>query len=79
MSRRERSVERLAARLGGIAGATVELERPKNAEHGDFATNVALRTAANAGRPPRELAGELAARFVEDAEVADASVAGRAS
>ena len=76
MSRRERSVERLAARLGGIAGATVELERPKNAEHGDFATNVALRTAANARRPPRELAGELAARFAEDAEVADASVAG---
>ena len=76
MSRRERSVDRLAARLGGIAGATVELERPKSADHGDFATNVALRTAAGAGRPPRELAAELAARFAEVDEVAEAEVAG---
>ncbi|MGY1769700.1 arginine--tRNA ligase [Blastococcus sp. SYSU D00813] len=41
------------------------VERPKNPEHGDYATNVALRLAKPAGRPPREvaevLAGELRA------------------
>ncbi|WP_409331647.1 arginine--tRNA ligase [Trujillonella humicola] len=41
------------------------VERPRNPEHGDYATNVALRLAKPAGRPPREvaevLAGELSA------------------
>jgi arginyl-tRNA synthetase len=43
----------------------VVVERPKNREHGDYATNIALRLAKAAGRPPREvaelLAGELRA------------------
>ncbi|MGZ4509320.1 MAG: arginine--tRNA ligase [Blastococcus sp.] len=43
----------------------VVIERPRNPEHGDYATNVALRLAKAAGRPPREiaeiLAGELRA------------------
>ena len=33
---------------------------PKNREHGDYATNVALRLAKAAGRPPREVAELLA-------------------
>jgi arginyl-tRNA synthetase len=69
-------VERLAARVAELAGAGVELERPKDAAHGDFATNVALRTAKAAGRPPRELAEELAERVVELDEVTRAEVAG---
>ncbi|HEY7399234.1 MAG TPA: arginine--tRNA ligase [Gaiellaceae bacterium] len=72
----ERSVERLAARLDELAGAPVELERPKNPEHGDFATSVALRTAGVAGLTPRELAAQLAARMAELDEVASADVAG---
>ena len=76
MSAPERSVERLAARLDEIAGAPVELERPKNAEHGDFATSVALRTAGGTGLPPRELASQLAGRMAELDEVAGAEVAG---
>ncbi len=76
MSAPERSVERLAARLDEIAGAPVELERPKNPEHGDFATSVALRAAGSAGLPPRELAGELAARMAELDDVVGAEVAG---
>ena len=40
----------------------VVIERPKNPEHGDYATNVALRLAKAAGRPPREVAELLAAR-----------------
>ncbi|MGY1693328.1 MULTISPECIES: arginine--tRNA ligase [unclassified Geodermatophilus] len=38
----------------------VVVERPRNPEHGDYATNVALRLAKPAGRPPREVAEALA-------------------
>lgn len=38
----------------------IALERPAAREHGDLATNLALVAAGAAGRPPRELAGELA-------------------
>ncbi|MCW2705536.1 MAG: argS, partial [Blastococcus sp.] len=40
--------------------ADVVIERPRNPEHGDYATNVALRLAKAAGRPPREVADVLA-------------------
>src|SRR5919112_1696444 len=63
-------VAELAAAIGELAGHEVELERPKVAEHGDFATNVALRTAPVRKRAPRELAAELATRATERAEVA---------
>jgi arginyl-tRNA synthetase len=53
----------------------VGVERPRNPEHGDYATNVALRTAKKAGVPPRELAGWLAEALsarngIESAEIA---------
>src|SRR3954463_14073659 len=70
------AVARLATRLSDIAGAPVELERPSDPEHGDYATNVALRTAKQRGRPPRELADELAGRVVGLPEVERAEVAG---
>jgi arginyl-tRNA synthetase len=70
------AVERLAARVGDAAGADVELERPKDPAHGDFATNVALRSAKSIGRPPREVAEELASKVIELEEVESAEVAG---
>jgi arginyl-tRNA synthetase len=70
------AVERLAARIGEIAGAEVELERPKDPAHGDFATNVALRSAKSIGRPPREVAEEIALLVIELDEVESAEVAG---
>jgi arginyl-tRNA synthetase len=42
-------------------GRRPTLERPKQAGHGDYATNAALLLAPAAGRPPRELAEELRA------------------
>src|SRR5215212_3021876 len=69
-------VAELAAAIGELAGHEVELERPKVAEHGDFATNVALRTAPLAKRPPREIAQELADRAVGLPQVERAEVAG---
>ena len=44
----ENAVARLAARLADIAGAPVELERPSDPAHGDYATNVALADRATA-------------------------------
>ncbi len=70
------AVDRLAARVGEAIGAEVELERPKDPTHGDFATNVAMRTAKAAGRSPRELAEGYAERIAELPEVTSAEVAG---
>ena len=54
----------------------VELTRPPEAEHGDYATNVALQAAREARRPPRELAQELAEKIVELEAVERVEVAG---
>jgi arginyl-tRNA synthetase len=70
------AVDRLAERVGEAVGSTVELERPKDPSHGDFATNVAMRSAKALGRPPRDLAGELAAQIAGLDEIASAEVAG---
>ncbi|MGZ8702011.1 MAG: arginine--tRNA ligase [Gaiellaceae bacterium] len=70
------AVDRRAARLAELAGAPVELERPSDSAHGDYATNVALRIAPQRKRPPRELAAELAARAQELEEIERAEVAG---
>ncbi|HEY9457878.1 MAG TPA: arginine--tRNA ligase, partial [Gaiella sp.] len=42
------------------AGAPVELDRPADPAHGDYATNVALRLAGGRRLPPRDVATELA-------------------
>ena len=53
-------MERLAARLSELADAPVELERPQDPTHGDYATNVALQSASKHRRRPREFAADLA-------------------
>ena len=63
------------SQLAESLGPDVELERPSDVEHGDFATNAALKLAGARRRPPRELAAELAELAetlpaVERAEVA---------
>ncbi len=54
-------IETLEAALSEAAGTAVELERPGDSSHGDYATNVALRLAAVRRRAPREIAEELVA------------------
>ncbi len=71
-----KALESLERELSELAGAPVELERPTKAEHGDYATNVALRTAPLNGLPPRELADGLAVQALGLAEVERAEVAG---
>ncbi len=70
------SVARLEARLSELADAPGELERPTDPEHGDFATNVAMRLAPVRRRSPRELGEELAASAAGLDEVERAEVAG---
>ena len=53
-----------------------QLERTRDARHGDFTTNIALRLAKPLRRPPRELAAELAELIPESTLIADVNVAG---
>ena len=71
-----RAVRRLEEELERLAGAPVSLERPTRAEHGDYATNVALQQGPKNGRPPRELAENLAAEVAGLPHVERAEVAG---
>jgi len=73
---RTSAVARLEARLSELAGVQVELERPNDPEHGDYATNVALQLAPVRKRSPRELGEELAAAALGLEEVERAEVAG---
>jgi len=56
--------------------STVTVERPRNPEHGDYATNLALQVAKKVGANPRELAGWLAAALAEADGIASAEIAG---
>jgi arginyl-tRNA synthetase len=69
------ALARIEAALSAAAGQPVELERPGNAAHGDYATNVALRLAPARRLAPLAIAEELrgsaeAIPGVERAEVA---------
>jgi arginyl-tRNA synthetase len=70
------AVARLASELADAAGAPVELERPNDPSHGDYATNIALRLAPARRRAPRDLAAELAAAVSASSRVERAEVAG---
>jgi len=64
------------SRLAEALGPDVELERPGEASHGDFATNAALKLAGVRRQPPREIAQQLAAQAVALPHVERAEVAG---
>ena len=56
--------------------ATVTVERPRNPEHGDYATNLALQLGKKVGVNPRELADWLATALTAADGIAAAEVAG---
>jgi arginyl-tRNA synthetase len=60
----------------GTVPAEAVVERPRNREHGDYATNIAMRLAKPAGRPPREVAEAVASRLRQAPGVAGVDVAG---
>lgn len=55
---------------------SVTLERPRNREHGDYASTLALQLAKRAGIAPRELAAALADRLDRTAGIRSVDVAG---
>ena len=56
--------------------AEVRVERPRNRDHGDWSTNIALQLAKGAGLPPRDVADRLAERVRAIEGVRSVDVAG---
>ena len=54
----------------------IPIERPKNREHGDYATSVALQLAKQLGKSPREVAAILQQHLIADANLAKVEIAG---
>ena len=60
----------------GLDMANVTVEPPRDAAHGDMATNAAMVLAKPAGLKPRDIAETLATRLAADPRIASAEVAG---
>ncbi len=60
----------------GLDLSNVAVEPPRDAAHGDMATNAAMVLAKPAGLQPRVIADALAARLLEDPRISGADVAG---
>jgi arginyl-tRNA synthetase len=67
---------RRAGAGGALTAADVALERPRNREHGDWASTIALKLAGVVGSAPRELAGQIAEALAEAPGIAAVEVAG---
>lgn len=72
----ERLVERGDIQLDGPVPTDILVERPKVREHGDYATNISMRLAKNAGMKPRDLAGIIADELADADGIASVDVAG---
>ncbi|WP_311390281.1 arginine--tRNA ligase [Corynebacterium haemomassiliense] len=59
-----------------VVPETVTVERPRNPEHGDYATNIALQVAKKAGTNPRELATWLVDDLSANPAIDSAEIAG---
>ena len=69
-----RAIER--GDLIGTVPESIPLERPKNRDHGDYASSIALQLAKPAGKNPREVAEMLKADLESLAEVSAVNIAG---
>ena len=70
-----KAIERLERGMEDGLGVPVALERPNNPEHGDYATNAAMRAAPLKRKPPMEIAEELRVVATALPGVKDAAVA----
>jgi len=68
--------EAVAHAFPAAADPAIELERPKSAEHGDFATNAALQLAKKAGMKPRDVAMAIVAGIPANDMIEKAEIAG---
>jgi arginyl-tRNA synthetase len=60
----------------GLDFANVTVEPPRDASHGDMATNAAMVLAKPAGMKPRDIADALATKLVADTRITSADIAG---
>jgi len=60
----------------GFVPSTLKLDRPKNRDHGDWASNVAMVMSKPAGLPPKVIADALAIHLAKVAGVKSVEVAG---
>src|SRR6478609_4040562 len=60
----------------GLSASDIVLERPRNRDHGDWASNIAMRLAKPFGTNPRELAQQIADGLAQVDGVQSAEVAG---
>lgn len=71
-----RALSAVVAELG-VADPQVHLERPRDPEHGEWATNVAMTLAAQLRRSPRDIATEIRDRLdLKTAGVTSVEIAG---
>ncbi|MAP64825.1 MAG: arginine--tRNA ligase [Microbacterium sp.] len=68
--------ERGSDAADGLTTADLPLERPRNRDHGDWASNAALKLAKTVGMPPRELAAVIADKLRAIEGIAEVEVAG---
>src|SRR5471030_1449086 len=66
----------LPAGAAQIANLTIALERPKQAQHGDYACNVAMQLAKALRQPPRAIADSIVAALAASPYLDKAAVAG---
>ncbi|WP_292765820.1 arginine--tRNA ligase [Microbacterium sp. UBA3486] len=59
-----------------LAASDIVLERPRNRDHGDWSSNIAMRLAKPFGTNPRELAQQIVDGLAEVDGIANAEVAG---
>jgi arginyl-tRNA synthetase len=73
----ERELRRVASELGAGDGVEIRLERPRNPDHGDIASNLAMALAGRLARPPRAIAEDIRARLsLEGAGISAVEIAG---
>ncbi len=75
VSERRREADTAGVDLG-LTLADVAVERPRNRDHGDWASSIALKIAKPLGTNPREIAAELATGLEQLADVLSVEIAG---
>jgi arginyl-tRNA synthetase len=59
-----------------VLPAALSVERPRNPEHGDYASTIAMQIAKKVGVPPRDLAAAIARHLKQTPSVAGVEIAG---
>lgn len=74
----ERAVKTVLANAGHVAVdlPEIQLDSPRNPDHGDFSTNIAMTLAPVLKVEPRSLAGEILTALKSDASLERAEIAG---